>query len=276
MNIKPLIIVNITLFAFLSSIVPSSAQGSLTPSSGPAPIMKSLDQIETRTPISSAGYGIYLPGSYYLTTNIVGFSSASAINVICDNVTIDFNGYTLQGVGGTASGISIPGANSNITIKNGIITGFGGNGISGGLQSQNVIVQHMIVSGNTNNGIQGNSLTVTDCTIQNNQFCGISVVGNGGKVTGNTLTGNNAANHQNGAGILIEGSNNLIADNFITGTAAMGPNGIAVFGGTSSNVIIKNCVIGWGNADYSIAEFNDVGSINPVVNSTNAWGNIAE
>ena len=42
-------------------------QGSLTPPGAPAPTMKSLDQIEARTPISSAPFTINASGSYYLT-----------------------------------------------------------------------------------------------------------------------------------------------------------------------------------------------------------------
>ena len=46
------------------------AQGALTPPGAPAPTMKSLAQIEPRTPISSVPFTITQPGSYYLTTNL--------------------------------------------------------------------------------------------------------------------------------------------------------------------------------------------------------------
>jgi hypothetical protein len=46
-----------------------SAQGSLTPPGAPAPAMKTLAQIEPRTPIASAPFTISAPGSYYLTTH---------------------------------------------------------------------------------------------------------------------------------------------------------------------------------------------------------------
>jgi parallel beta-helix repeat protein len=248
-------------------------QGNLTPTGSPAPTMKSLDQIEARTPIAFAGFGIGTPGAYYLTTNLVGFSGVNGINIVCDNVVIDLNGFTMQGVSGSLSGINISGTHTNIVIRNGTICNWDADGINGGLSSQNLIVEHMVVTGNTVNGIAGNNCIVSDCSVQNNQWTGIAVSGNGSRITRNNLSGNNAANHSNGAGILIEGSNNLIDDNFVTGSGGL--NGIAVFGGTSSNVIIKNCVIGWGTGDYSIATFNDVGPISAATNSTSAWGNIS-
>ena len=47
------------------------AQGSLTPPGSPAPTMKTLAQIEPRTSISSVPFTISVPGSYYLTANLV-------------------------------------------------------------------------------------------------------------------------------------------------------------------------------------------------------------
>jgi hypothetical protein len=51
--------------------------------------MKSLDQIEARTPISSAPFTISAPGSYYLTTNLTtAVSNAILINWSrCSNCT---------------------------------------------------------------------------------------------------------------------------------------------------------------------------------------------
>src|SRR3954465_10824768 len=73
------------------------AQGSLTPPSAPGATMKSLDQIEARTPVDathtpgdlSAEFIISQPGSYYLTTNLVGVGGTYGVVINTNNVTLD-------------------------------------------------------------------------------------------------------------------------------------------------------------------------------------------
>src|SRR5215212_8783361 len=74
------------LSAFNAQLSTAHAQGSLTPPPGPvAPVMKSLDQIEARTPFVAGQPGVTLtnglytitqPGSYYLTGNLTCTNSA--------------------------------------------------------------------------------------------------------------------------------------------------------------------------------------------------------
>ena len=71
------------------------AQGSLTPPGAPASTMKSLDQIEARTPISSVPYTISSPGSYYLTANL-NVTTGDAITIAANGVALDLNGFTLS------------------------------------------------------------------------------------------------------------------------------------------------------------------------------------
>ena len=72
------------------------AQGTLTPPGAPAPTMKSLDQIQARTPISSLPFTITNSGAYYLTGSLSFASNANAITILA-NETIDLNGFTLFG-----------------------------------------------------------------------------------------------------------------------------------------------------------------------------------
>jgi len=57
---------------------PAFSQGPLTPGGTPTPTMKTLTQIEPRTPIESLPFTITQPGSYYLTKNLAGVSGRAA------------------------------------------------------------------------------------------------------------------------------------------------------------------------------------------------------
>src|SRR5207302_11387882 len=81
-------------------------QGLLTPPGAPAPTMKTLDQIEARTPISTAPFTIIASGSYYLTKNL-SVASGNAININFNGVTLDLNGFTISSTAASATGTAI-------------------------------------------------------------------------------------------------------------------------------------------------------------------------
>src|SRR5579863_106653 len=83
------------------------AQGSLTPPAGPAPTMKTLAQIEPRSPISALPFVITNSGAYYLTTNLTGISGSDGIIVQADNVDLDLSGFALIGVAGSGNGVDV-------------------------------------------------------------------------------------------------------------------------------------------------------------------------
>ena len=100
----------LVFLALVSSFIfhPSSslAQGSLTPPGAPAPTMKTLTQVEPRTPISSLPFTITNSGSYYLTANLT-VNTGDAITMATNGVTLDLNGFTIASTAPTATGYGI-------------------------------------------------------------------------------------------------------------------------------------------------------------------------
>ena len=129
--------------------VAAFAQGSLTPPGAPGPTMKTLQQIEPRTPISSLPFIITNRGSYYVTTNL-NSGGSSGIIISTNDVVVDLNGFTLTGLG-PFDGISVSLGRNNLVVRNGILRNWG-SGISGGLGAHSSF-QDLLVSGCSSAGI---------------------------------------------------------------------------------------------------------------------------
>jgi hypothetical protein len=166
-------------------LLPSAlhAQGTLTPPGAPAPTMKSLAQIEPRTPISSAPFIITKPGSYYLTTNL-SVTAGNAITIAANSVTLDLSGFTISSTESTPAGwgVILQSAATDIAIFNGHITGsvtnvsgtYYGSGFANGIgfsgaAPKNIRVNGVSVSGCLYSGIYlfNASTTVESCTVEN-------------------------------------------------------------------------------------------------------------
>ena len=112
----------------LCAIAVYSNAGQLQPPPGPV-------QPTGPTPITSLPYTITQSGSYILTGNLIGSSGQDGVIIQSSNVTIDLNGFTLQGVAGARSGITVPVGGFGLTeytgvvIKNGSIVGWPAAGI---------------------------------------------------------------------------------------------------------------------------------------------------
>jgi hypothetical protein len=189
--------IHLAALALLSTVLsqsPALSQGSLTPPGAPAPTMKTLQQVEPRTPISAAPFTITEPGSYYLTTNLT-VSSGDAITIAASGVTLDLNGYTIRSTTNSPGGAAIAIVSGlfglrNLAILNGNIEGggFGYGIVFSNAPPQNVRVSGINVAGCLYDGI---SLGWNDSTVV--EACTVRTVGGYG-IAASTIKGSSAIN----------------------------------------------------------------------------------
>jgi hypothetical protein len=171
--------------------------------------------------ISTAPYVINKPGSYVLTSNLmVADPDVNAIRIDVNDVTLDLNGHTIQGPNaGGGNGVGIY-ANDrfNITIRNGRVWGFGGEGIALGfsaplrgqaghriesIHSANNnyaginsngggVILNCVANNNKGVGIYASNSTINNCTANNNEGHGFEVA------CGTTIGCTANWNHQHG------------------------------------------------------------------------------
>ncbi|MEQ8764280.1 MAG: right-handed parallel beta-helix repeat-containing protein [Planctomycetota bacterium] len=123
---------------------------------------------DPRAPIGSLPYTITSPGSYYFLGNLDGTSGASGITVDADDVTIDMNGFRMQGVVGSLDGITTTTTPRNITIVNGAIGGWGQSGVDL-VAAHTISLDRLKSTGNAVSGFRlGSEATLTKCTAEQN------------------------------------------------------------------------------------------------------------
>jgi parallel beta-helix repeat protein len=253
--------------------------------------MKTLEQLEPRTPISSLPYTIKYPGSYYLTGNLA--STTNGIVIHASQVTLDLMGFTLSGAG-AGDGIRVEGTSGderyNVMIKRGIVNGF-----NYGLRCfsmNNSRIEHLVVSDNSSTGVRidgtssgscnGNTLaycmisqnggsgviidgaqgqcngnTLDHCTIDGNGAYGCFLNGDEGQCNGNTIT-SCSINDNTSRGIHLRGPEGECNGNVIVGCTINGNEGRGINlyanmlgGGCDGNTIRDNTIS--GNEDIGIS-----------------------
>lgn len=179
----------------------TATAGDLEPPGAPAPTMKTLDQVEPATPITSLPYTISASGSYYLTGDLSAPGTGIIINT--DNVTLDLKGYSIIGTGsGYYQGISMTNRR-NVEIRNGTIRNFGSRGIySVGGKEHRIINLRIISNGHHGMQLPGDGHLVKNCTVASNAASGI-LVGGGCTLIGNTARDNRGSGIQVGAGCTV-------------------------------------------------------------------------
>jgi hypothetical protein len=135
-------------------------------------------------------YAISTSASYRLTGDLTESSTtADAIDVSTSDVTIDLNGFSIVGPGGSTSGNGISAASAtDVTVENGTITGFGGNAaIRTGNDS---IIKNVHASSNGQGIIAGNGSMISDSAAHDNSGTGINCNGSGCNISNNAVYNN--------------------------------------------------------------------------------------
>lgn len=220
-------------------------------------MFKTLQQVEPRVPISSLPITIASPGSYYLTANLTGIAGQNGITITSDGVTIDLNGFTLTGVSGALDGIRVDGPHTNITVRNGSVLRWPGDGVDA-INAVNSQLRDLNAARNNASGLRiGDGSLISSCTARANSFDGITA--SPGSRLINCTTSNNG-----GQGLLVG-----------TGGTAEGctafdnaGNGIRAGGAAAS---ILNCVA-YSNGTNGVSI--TTGSVINCVSSSNSGNGI--
>lgn len=261
MKTKRVIAVGITAFAVLVGITCFyffAQAGNLEPSAPPNSTMKTLDEVEPRTPIHSADLPLTISqsGSYYLAENIIFATvDTNGITITASNVTIDLCGFTIQGPGaGTGNAITADSsARENVSVLNGTITGwYRGINLSGKrAQIQNVKLSSCLNAGiyvGDNAQIAGCSIyscgqygirtgensSVKDCISANNNYSVMSIEIANGIETGDTCTISNCQVSDNGNYGIYAGNRCVIENCIANSNGSAGISALA-------NAVISKC-----------------------------------
>lgn len=248
--------------AFLTPARAASAPAdALNPTGAPGPVMKTLNQVEPRTPLSAASSVISQPGSYYLTTNIVTVLDRG-LEIRCDNVTLDLMGFSISGGQNSGySGIWINGEDSaplrNVVVRNGTV----------GLFDVGIRIEHasgcrieqLTVCSNLTDGImisgvcEGNR--VSACLIGKNGRYGVYLHGTGNRCSGNTLSECQVGENGN-TGVFLSGTSSGQASDNVVERCVLFNNGtygawLSGNSGQTGGNRLSECVIG-GNGSSGV------------------------
>lgn len=197
-------------FLFLATMAMASASqrsyaGSLTPPGPPAPTTKGLNEVEPRTPISKLPAVITEAGSYYLTGNLVmNATDQDGIIINLDGiaedhpVSMNLCGFSVIGPGqGQTRGLVVIAQqlprHIPITIQNGAVTGWGGDGIDFAIGPSCNRIANVRVYNNGGNGLAaGEGAIIREVQASHNGASGI-VADSGSILDGCTAAGNGKA-----------------------------------------------------------------------------------
>jgi len=171
----------------------------------------------TATDIGSTGTTIRQSGSYYLVTYVdANTSSASAITIDADNVTLDMNNNTIRR-SSDGNTIEIAANRSNIVVKNGFIRNNAA-GLRGILVRQgcrNITFEDMVVigTGSTSDGVEFeqncSEIVINECTFSRSGTHGLLINDAAGTACTRIVITESNFNENGGSGIKMNNCTNV-------------------------------------------------------------------
>lgn len=160
-----------------------AAGGPLVPAAGPVnSTMKTLAEVEPRTAINATNtpgdaasvFRITQSGSYYLTGNVSVPVGKSGIVVAASNVTLDLNGFTIEGQAGSLSGVFSSGERG-VRVRNGTVVGMPQSGVR--MSMADAGAEAYEVTNVTVRGSGGSGIEITDGLVRACQVTACGTVG---------------------------------------------------------------------------------------------------
>jgi len=249
--------------AMLGTIPRAGAQGPLAPAAAPGPMMKTLGEIEPRTPITNIPYTIVQPGTYYLVSNLT--SATDGVIIRTNDVVLDLMGFALAGDRSSSGdiGVYLEGTNAapilDVVVRNGSIHDFG-YGVRMD-HSRAGRLEGLAVASNAFGGIwlygrfgkcSGNA--ILDCAVHDNGGEGIFFYGYGGQCDGNVIDGCAIVRNLKD-GVTFSGTGGQSDGNALLRSTVVGCSSNGVYlDGTSSGRCVGNRV-----ADCAIVDNGQMG-----------------
>ncbi len=201
--------------------------GPIAPTPGPEPRV-AINQENTPGDADSL-FKITQPGSYYLEGNITGVVGKHGIEIVSGGVTLDLNGFDLQGVAGSLDGVTatVP-ALRNLAVVNGSVRDWGGAGVTL-VFSLNCRIADVLADSNGGDGIaNGAGSTTSNCSSFDNSARGF-------KFDGTCTVSNCVASANTGDGFFVG-----TASTVVNCTATLN-SGSGISTGFSNGCSITDC-----------------------------------
>ncbi|MCC6383335.1 MAG: right-handed parallel beta-helix repeat-containing protein [Dehalococcoidia bacterium] len=227
----------VALALFAAAGATTLVAGPLDPPAGPiSSTYKTLTEVEPRIAITATNtpgdadslFRITQPGSYYLTGNVQGVAGRHGIEIAARNVSIDLMGFGVLGVPGSLDGVRTDGALDSISVRNGSVSNWGGDGVdlvSAG-PGTGAVVEGVQSSGNASNGIAvALGAVIRACTAAGNGQDGI-------RASSNAAIEACSARGNGGVGILADNASTVARC-----TATLNATGIIAL----SSTVVSEC-----------------------------------